>query len=100
MIPCRDADFFCVNRNIVVSSNYDAVLTPLFQENAATVLLGVGDSLPFSFVDWGAPREEVEDGVTFRIDPVNAPRDLFHVHVTCGLFTCVEGRELVRGSGH
>ena len=96
MIPCGGTDY-CVNGNMVVSSNYPAIHTPEFVVGASSVSLGVGDNLPFSFVDWRAPREDVEDGVTFRITRLS---NNAYVTVTCGLFTCVDGTELVRGSHH
>ena len=89
-----------VNAELVVNSNADALITPMFVDGAAAVRVTSGDQEPFALVDWNAMQSKVvSDGVTFRIQrvTVGANQEMTPTgdmaHVTCGPFECVEGMD-------
>ena len=89
-----------VNAELMVNSNADALITPMFVENASAVRISSGDNMPFSLVDWEAMQSKVvSDGVTFRIQrvTVGANQEMTPTsdmaYVTCGPFDCVAGMD-------
>ena len=104
MVPDDDDDeetaMASVNAELMVNSNTDALITPMFVENATAVRISSGDNMPFALVDWEAMQSKVvSDGVTFRIQRVTlgANQEMAPTgdmaHVTCGPFECVAGMD-------
>ena len=89
-----------VNNGITVTSNDSAVITPMWDEDAAGVSVMAGDNMPFTFVDWSAKQADVvASGATFMIQRTTMganqePEPTGDVaYVTCGPFECVEGED-------
>ena len=108
-----------VNPKIMVMSNTDALIAPMFVENASAVRvakseeMGMGEEMeemsdmadasntPFAFVDWQLLQTDVFDqGAIFKITRLTMganqemePTD-DSVYVTCGPFECVDGMEV------
>ena len=89
-----------VNDEIMVNSNTDAIITPMFVENANGVSVMEGDNMPFGRVDWGLMQSAVlSDGATFMVQRavIGANQDMEPdgdvAYVTCGPFECVDGMD-------
>ena len=95
----KDTAMASVNAKIVVSSNYSAVITPMFVENANAVNVSASDNnVPFAYVSWNALQSDVVDGgVTFMVQRtvMGANQEMEPTgdvaYVTCGPFECVDG---------
>ena len=96
-----------VNDEIMVASNSDAIITPMFVDGANGVSVSEGDNMPFGRVSWGLLQSKVlSDGATFMVQRavVGARRAVDGAnqetepsgdvaYVTCGPFECVDGKE-------
>ena len=89
-----------VNSEIMVSSNTDAIITPMFVENANGVSVMAGDNMPFGRVSWGLKQSAVlSDGATFMVQRavIGANQDMEPsgdvAYVTCGPFECADGMD-------
>ena len=107
-----------VNPKIMVMSNTDALIEPMFVENASAVRVAKSEEMemgeeteempdmadasntPFAFVDWQLLQTAViDEGATFKITRLTMganqemePTD-DSVYVTCGPFACADGME-------
>ena len=88
-----------VNDEIMVSSNTDAIITPMFVENANGVSVMAGDNMPFGRVSWGLKQSDVLDGgATFMVQRAVIGANQMDdsgdaAYVTCGPFECVDGMD-------
>ena len=90
-----------VNEEIMVNSNSDAIITPMFVENANGVSVMAGDNMPFGRVSWGLKQSAVlSDGATFMVQRavIGANQDMEPsgdvAYVTCGPFECADGMDV------
>ena len=108
-----------VNSKIMVMSNTDALIEPMFVENANAVRvakseeMGMGEeteempdmadasNTPFTFVDWQLLQTKVVDeGATFKITrlTMGANQEMEptgdSAYVTCGPFNCADGMDV------
>ena len=107
-----------VNSKIMVMSNTDALIEPMFMEDASAVRVAKSEEMemgeeteempdmadasntPFAFVDWQLLQTAViDEGATFKITRLTMganqemePTD-DSVYVTCGPFVCQDGME-------
>ena len=82
-----------VHKEITVSSNAAATITPMFEPNANGQSLAADDgNMPFAFVTWSALQSAVvsEEGVTFKITRGAGENAGDVAYVTCGPFECSE----------
>ena len=86
-----------VNSKIMVESNTDAIITPMFLDDANGVTVIEGDNMPFGRVTWGLLQSKVlSDGATFMVQraEIGANQDMEPMsdvaYVTCGPFECTE----------
>ena len=89
-----------VNSEIMVASNTDAIITPMFVDGANGVSVADGDNMPFGRVSWGLLQSEVLDGdATFMVQRavIGANQEMEPsgdvAYVTCGPFTCTDGMD-------
>ena len=92
-----------VNPALMVDSNADALITPMFVEGATAVRVRpIDDNMPFALVDWKALQSMVVDvggGATFEIRrvTVGANQEMMPTgdtaYVTCGPFECMAGMD-------
>ena len=88
-----------VNDKIMVNSNSDAIITPMFVENANGVSVSEGDNMPFGRVDWELLQSDVlAGGATFMVQRAvigaNQMEDSGDAaYVTCGPFACQDGMD-------
>ena len=88
-----------VNEEIMVNSNADAIITPMFVEGANGVSVMAGDNMPFGRVSWSLMQSAVlSDGATFMVQRAvigaNQMEDSGDVaYVTCGPFECADGMD-------
>ena len=88
-----------VNSEIMVTSNSDAIITPMFVDGANGVSVMEGDNMPFGRVSWGLMQSAVlSDGATFMVQRAvigaNQMDDSGDVaYVTCGPFECADGMD-------
>ena len=96
----EDTAMASVNSQIMVTSNSSAVITPMWDEDAAGVSVMDGDNMPFTYVDWTILQSAVVDGgATFMIQrttmgtnqEMEPTGDV--AYVTCGPFECAEGMD-------
>ena len=88
-----------VNDKMVVSSNYTAVITPTWIENANAVTVAASaNNMPFAYVDWNALQSDVVDGgAKFMVQrtAMGANQEMEPTgdvaYVACGPFECVTG---------
>ena len=94
----EDTAMAWVNPEIMVESNSDAIIRPMFLDGAAGVSVAEGNNMPFTYVgaegNWDMKQSDVLDtGATFKIvrgDGEN-PGDV--AYVTCGPFECIDGMD-------
>ncbi len=89
-----------VNDEMMVMSNTDAIITPMFVENANGISVMEGDNTPFGRVDWGMLQSAVLDGgATFMVQRavIGANQEMEPdgdvAYVTCGPFSCQDGMD-------
>ena len=89
-----------VNSEIMVNSNTDAIITPMFVDGANGVSVMEGDNMPFGRVSWGLMQSAViSDGATFMVQRavIGANQEMEPsgdvAYVTCGPFECVDGED-------
>ena len=90
-----------VNPMIMVESNTDALISPMFMEDASPVSVSAGEgNMPFAFVDWQLLQTDVIDsGATFKVMrvTVGAGQEMEPTgdvaYVTCGPFACADGMD-------
>ena len=104
LVPDDDDDeataMASVNSEIMVESNSDAIITPMFVDGANGVSVMEGDNMPFGRVDWELLQSDVlSDGATFMVQRavIGANQEMEPsgdvAYVTCGPFECVDGMD-------
>ena len=96
----EDTAMASVNSEMTVTSNADAIVTPMFVEGASGVQVSAGDSAPFGLVDWGLLQSAViESGATFQVARITVGANQEAeptgdvAYVTCGPFECASGMD-------
>jgi len=93
-----------VNPEIMVNSNTDAIITPMFVEDSNGAPLYAGSNMPFTYLgaedNWELSQSDVlSDGATFRVQRavLGANQEMEPsgdvMYITCGPFECVEGED-------
>ena len=101
----EDTAMAWVNPEIMVESNHDAIITPMFIDGANGVNVSAGSNMPFTYVgaedNWELSQSDVVhgDGATFMIQraTIGANQEMEPTgdvaYVTCGPFECVDGMD-------